>query len=206
MPDRFFPILEKYHLIPTLTEVMVRDILTFLTTEDAVLQDITIGVNIPGKMLTDGSFYRLLLSVAEEKQAQHALHRLSVEITEHDLIADFDAAKHEIYKLKSLGIRCALDDFGTGYSGYEYLCEIPFDVVKIDGRYIQSLGKAESSTVILQSMISSIKSLSMQVIAEWVDSDQQYQILQEMGCDMVQGYLVSPAISPQQVLNYLHKK
>lgn len=56
MPDRFFPILEKYHLIPTLTEVMVRDILTFLTTEDAVLQDITIGVNIPGKMLTDGSF------------------------------------------------------------------------------------------------------------------------------------------------------
>ncbi len=206
MPDRFFPILEKYHLIPTLTEVMVRDILTFLMTEDAVLQDITIGVNIPGKMLTDGSFYRLLLSVAEEKQAQHALHRLSVEITEHDLIADFDAAKHEIYKLKSLGIRCALDDFGTGYSGYEYLCEIPFDVVKIDGRYIQSLGKAESSTVILQSMISSIKSLSMQVIAEWVDSDQQYQILQEMGCDLVQGYLVSPAISPQQVLNYLHNK
>ncbi|CSA93064.1 diguanylate cyclase/phosphodiesterase (GGDEF %26 EAL domains) with PAS/PAC sensor(s) [Vibrio cholerae] len=86
------------------------------------------------------------------------------------------------------------------------MCEIPFDVVKIDGRYIQSLGKAESSTVILQSMISSIKSLSMQVIAEWVDSDQQYQILQEMGCDLVQGYLVSPAISPQQVLNYLHNK
>ncbi|HGF7522453.1 TPA: EAL domain-containing protein, partial [Vibrio cholerae] len=48
--------------------------------------------------------------------------------------------------------------------------------------------------------------LSMQVIAEWVDSDQQYQILQEMGCDLVQGYLVSPAISPQQVLNYLHNK
>ncbi|HGF7192283.1 TPA: EAL domain-containing protein [Vibrio cholerae] len=206
MPDRFFPILEKYHLIPALTEVMVRDILTFLVTEEMSLQDITIGVNIPGKMLTDGSFYRLLMSVAEETQAQHALPRLSVEITEHDLIADFDAAKHEIYKLKSLGIRFALDDFGTGYSGYEYLCEIPFDVVKIDGRYIQSLGKAESSTVILQSMISSIKSLSMQAIAEWVDSDQQYQILQEMGCDLIQGYLVSPAISPQQVLNYLHKK
>ncbi|PAR37747.1 EAL domain-containing response regulator [Vibrio metoecus] len=206
MPDRFFPILEKYHLIPELTEVMVRDILTFLTDEQDGLQNITIGVNIPGAMLTDGSFYRLLLNTAEQQQAEAALPRLSVEITEHDLIADFDAAKHEIYKLKLLGIRCALDDFGTGYSGYEYLCEIPFDVVKIDGRFIQSLGSSDSSGVIVNAMIASIKSLSMQVIAEWVDSEQQYQILKEMGCDMVQGYLVSPAISPQNVLTYLKKE
>ncbi|TXY12494.1 EAL domain-containing response regulator [Vibrio mimicus] len=206
MPDRFFPTLEKYHLIPELTEVMVRDILMFLTAEEATLQSMTIGVNIPGAMLTDGSFHRMLLRVAQEHKAEHALHRLSVEITEHDLIADFDAAKHEIYKLKSLGMRCALDDFGTGYAGYEYLCEIPFDVVKIDGRFIQSLGKSDSSTVILNSMISSIKSLSMQVIAEWVDSDLQYQSLKEMGCDMVQGYLVSPAITSEQVLKYLNKQ
>ncbi|EEZ00476.1 diguanylate cyclase/phosphodiesterase (GGDEF & EAL domains) with PAS/PAC sensor(s) [Vibrio sp. RC586] len=206
MPARFFPILEKYHLIPDLTEVMVRDILTFLMAEESILSDITVGVNIPGTMLTDGSCYRLIVDLAKQHGAEQALHRLSVEITEHDLIADFDAAKHEIYKLKSLGIRCALDDFGTGYSGYEYLCEIPFDVVKIDGRFIQSLGKSDSSTVILNSMISSIKSLSMQVIAEWVDSEPQYHILKEMGCDMVQGYLVSPAIAPEQVLKYLDKE
>lgn len=205
-PEHFFPILDQYHLIVELTEIMLRDILQMLTTPAFVAQHITIGVNIPGKMLTDGSFYRLLANIAEMTQAKHVLHRLEVEITEHDLIADFSAAKHELDKLKLLGIRCALDDFGTGYSSYEYLCEIPFDAVKIDGRYIQSLGKSDSSTVILHSMISSIKSLSMQVIAESVDSEQQYQILQEMGCDMVQGFLISPAISSEQVLMYLNQE
>ncbi|HFG1962368.1 TPA: EAL domain-containing protein [Vibrio cholerae] len=204
MPDSFFPILEKYQLIPELTAVMVRDILTFLTQSAAVLRNITIGVNVPGKMLIDGSFYRLLLDIAAQVQAEHILDRLSVEITEHDLIADFDAAKRELYKLKELGIRCALDDFGKGYSGYEYLCEIPFDIVKIDGRFIQSLGSSDSSTVIVQSMIYSIKSLNMQVIAEWVDLESQYQILQEMGCDMVQGYLISTALAPELVLTLMN--
>ncbi|HDZ8846981.1 EAL domain-containing protein [Aeromonas veronii] len=183
IPNHFFSILEDHHFLNTLTEVIVQDAFTFSTTEYTVSQDITIVV-----IILVGILY-----VAEEKQVPHAMRRHSIENMERDIIA----AKYKFYTLKLLEKRCALDYFGTVYCDYEYLGEILFDVVKIDGQYIRNSGQAESSTVILQSMIFSFKFLSIEVISVWAYSNQQCQILQKMECDMVQGYSVSPAISPQ---------
>ncbi|SHO57439.1 EAL domain-containing protein [Vibrio quintilis] len=202
-PVNFFSLLDKYNIIELLTEKILQCVVTFIKENNALLEDLHISINVPGRMLIYGEFFDLLEKCTSLDR--QIISKLSVEITEQDCIDNFSKAKSELKRLKSLGISCALDDFGTGYSGYEYLYEMPFDVLKIDGRFVQSIGEHEATNVVLQSMIDSARTLHMTVVAEWVETQEQVDLLDKLGCSVIQGHLVGEALSPEALVKFLSK-
>jgi EAL domain-containing protein (putative c-di-GMP-specific phosphodiesterase class I) len=116
--------------------------------------------------------------------------RLVLEITESLLMSDTEAVVDTLLCLSSLGAGIAMDDFGTGYSSLAYLWKFPFDKVKIDRAFTQGLGEDEKVALIVSSIISLSHSLGIRVNAEGVETPKQAQMLRNMGCDELQGFLL----------------
>ena len=119
--------------------------------------------------------------------------RLELEITEAVLIRDDEAALTMLQQLRAIGVRIALDDFGTGYSSLSYLQRFPFDKIKIDRSFINGLAEAEGSSSIVQAVINIAKARHMTTTAEGVETEQQREMLVDLGCTEMQGYLFSRA-------------
>ena len=117
--------------------------------------------------------------------------RLEVEITESILLQDSDTVLGMLSAIKSLGVRISMDDFGTGYSSLSYLRRFPFDKIKIDQSFVRNLDENGDCIAIVRAVLGLGKSLGMRVIAEGVETEEQFAILREEGCEQVQGYLFS---------------
>jgi EAL domain-containing protein (putative c-di-GMP-specific phosphodiesterase class I) len=115
--------------------------------------------------------------------------RLEIEITEDALVTDFDAARLILVSLKNQGCHIALDDFGTGYSSLRHLRELPFDVLKIDRSFVQSMSDSEEACTLIKTIISLAKNLGLGVTAEGIESAEDAAALQALGCELGQGYL-----------------
>lgn len=116
-------------------------------------------------------------------------HRLKLEITEGMLIQDEQRAKYMMCALQEQGVSISLDDFGTGYASLSYLNGLPFDTLKIDRSLVQHVA-SEKQRSIIQAILALAKALDMDVIAEGVETAKQLEVLRQMGCPMVQGYLL----------------
>jgi diguanylate cyclase (GGDEF)-like protein len=119
--------------------------------------------------------------------------RLELEITEAVLIADDDAALIALNQLRALGVHIALDDFGTGYSSLQYLQRFPFDKIKIDRSFVKEVTRNSSSASIIRAVVSIAADRSMITTAEGVETLQQRETVQNLGCTQMQGYLFSAA-------------
>jgi predicted signal transduction protein with EAL and GGDEF domain len=118
--------------------------------------------------------------------------RLELEITEAVLIADDDAALVALDQLRKLGVGIALDDFGTGYSSLSYLQRFPFDKIKIDRSFVKALTPGSGSSSIIKAVVSIAADRNMMTTAEGVETEQQRETVQALGCTQMQGYLFSP--------------
>ncbi len=115
--------------------------------------------------------------------------RLELEITESLLLQDTDNIIEQLTRIRDFGVTIAMDDFGTGYSSLSYLSRFPFDKIKIDQSFVQSLDTDPSVAAIVNSIVSLGRTLSMTVIAEGVETETQANILRASGCKHVQGFL-----------------
>jgi EAL domain-containing protein (putative c-di-GMP-specific phosphodiesterase class I) len=116
--------------------------------------------------------------------------RLEIEITESVLL-ERGAENHAFMeRLKSIGVELALDDFGTGYSSLSYLTAFPFDKIKIDKSFIRNLNHRPHSSAIIASIVTLARGLDMSVIAEGVETDEQFERLTALGVNFAQGYLL----------------
>jgi diguanylate cyclase (GGDEF)-like protein/PAS domain S-box-containing protein len=122
------------------------------------------------------------------KQSGLPPKRLELEVTEGVLIADADAALRMFREMKSAGVRIALDDFGSGYSSMSYLRHFPFDKIKIDQAFVRGLGNDREAQAIVDAILALAHGLRMQVTAEGVETERQFQELRARGCGQVQGY------------------
>jgi len=122
--------------------------------------------------------------------------RLGLEITESALMSDIDAAIASLGKLKGLGVQTAIDDFGTGYASLAYLRRLPVDLVKIDRSFVVDLGVDRQSDAIVGSMVDLVHATGARVIAEGVETEQQFEVLREIGCDEAQGYWLGRPAPP----------
>ncbi len=118
-------------------------------------------------------------------------HRLELEITESSLIRNPEAVVECLGQWKQLGVRIAVDDFGTGYSSLNYLSQLPVDRLKIDKSLIHRLTGKRKDAAIVRAVIELCKDLGIEVIAEGVETEEQFQMLQDFGCPQVQGYLLA---------------
>ena len=115
--------------------------------------------------------------------------RLELEITESVLLQDNEATLGILHRLRALGVSIAMDDFGTGYSSLSYLRSFPFDKIKVDQSFVRGLDRGKGGVEIVRAVVGLGKALGMDVLAEGVETAEQFGILRAEGCDELQGYL-----------------
>jgi EAL domain-containing protein (putative c-di-GMP-specific phosphodiesterase class I) len=128
--------------------------------------------------------------LADLEKSGLSANSLELEITEAVLIRDDEAALTMLQDLRAMGVRIALDDFGTGYSSLSYLKRFPFDKIKIDRCFISGI-EVDGSAANVQAVVNIAAARNMTTTAEGVETEQQRDILRELGCTEMQGYLFS---------------
>jgi len=156
-----------------------------------------ISVNISPRQLADPNLPSLVVDALHA--AGVAPERLSLEITESILISPRPTVDAAISYLRALGVRVGLDDFGAGKSSLGYLKRFPLDFVKIDRSLIAGLGVDDQDTAIVRATIDLAHNLGLQVVAVGVETDEQLEILDLLGCERAQGYLFAPAGPPESI-------
>jgi diguanylate cyclase (GGDEF)-like protein len=125
--------------------------------------------------------------------------RLELELTEGVVVEDADAAEIAMMELRALGVNLALDDFGTGYSSLIYLRRFAFDKIKIDRSFLESMEATGESAILVHSIVHLGRALGLTVTAEGVETPEQHRFLQALGCHQLQGYLLSPPVTAEEV-------
>jgi EAL domain-containing protein (putative c-di-GMP-specific phosphodiesterase class I) len=160
------------------------------------LPGLAISVNVSPAQLRDDEFIGCV------RDALHASaldpSRLELEVTESVFIDDVDGALQRLHALRALGVRVALDDFGTGYPSLAYLRRFPFDTLKIDRAFVNELMTSIDTRAIVQLALT----LNMRTVAEGVESAAQLSAVSSVGCDEIQGWLVSPACTLDEFLAF----
>lgn len=158
---------------------------------------LVVAVNLSPAQFMSGTIVQAIRQSLE----RHGLpaYRLEVEITEGTLMQDSELVLSQLRTLREMGVGVALDDFGTGYSSLGYLWKFPFSKLKIDRSFVTALEVSASAKGILRSIVKLGHGLGMTVTAEGIESPRQLAGLREMGCDMVQGYLLGKPAPPDEL-------
>ncbi len=158
-----------------------------------------VNVNLSGVSLNDDKFIDAFFAILA--RYEHLANRLCVEITEGVALQDLDRTRVFMKRLQKMGAFIALDDFGAGYTSFSYLKELAADAIKIDGALIKDMMANETNTAIVRTIVELARNLGMKSIAEWAEDCATLRALQDMGVDFVQGFIVSKAKSPADMLS-----
>jgi EAL domain-containing protein (putative c-di-GMP-specific phosphodiesterase class I) len=132
--------------------------------------------------------------------------RITVEITESELIEDLGAAARLLAELRAAGLHVAVDDFGTGYSSLAYLKALPLDTIKIDRRLAQDIAGSARDRIVVRSVIEMARSLGLAVVAEGVETEEQLTLLAKEGCNYYQGFLCAAPVDARTLRDLLKVK
>ncbi len=205
MPGSFIDVAEDSGLITDLGhQVLVKAIhQTAEWTRQQVSgqQPLSIAVNVSARQLTDPHYADNLRQ--ELETAGLDAEQLSIELTESALIEGNPTTELSMQNLRNLGVRIGLDDFGTGFSSLAYLKRFPISFLKVDRSFVDGLGKNENDSAIVRATIALAKGLNLKVVAEGVETEEQLAQLAALDCDLVQGYLFSKPVGPEQFSSYL---
>ncbi len=126
-----------------------------------------------------------------------------IEVTERQFIEHAHLCQNQLLKLRKAGIKIALDDFGTGYSSITHLLELPIDILKLDRKLISMIDQQDRNQALTAGIIEMAHRLDMTVVAEGVERKEEYSLLQSLGCDHIQGYLIAEPLALDQLLIFL---
>jgi len=129
--------------------------------------------------------------------------QLGLEMTESSLIPNMNTALEVLGGLRRLGVSLLMDDFGTGYSSLSYLHSFPFDVLKIDRSFVMRMDEGDQPLHIVRTIIELARVLGMDVVAEGIETRDQYRVLRKMGCRYGQGYLFARPLTAEGVTKLL---
>jgi diguanylate cyclase (GGDEF)-like protein len=197
-PADFVPVAEETGLIDEIGQWVLRTACAEAATWPA---HVRIAVNVSPVQFRSETLSLKVAAVLAETGLDP--RRLELEITEAVLIADDDAALAALNQLRALGVHIALDDFGTGYSSLQYLQRFPFDKIKIDRSFVKEVVRNSSSASIIRAVVSIAADRNMITTAEGVETLQQRETVQNLGCTQMQGYLFSAARPPRQIRKLL---
>ena len=192
-PGEFIAIAEETGLIIPLGEWVLAE----ACATQQRFPDLLVAVNVSPVQFRSTGFVDRVMAIVSQHGGDPK--RLELEITEGVLIEDEREAREIIVSLREAGFRIALDDFGTGYSSLNYLSTFPVDKIKIDRSFTQSLGVAENSVAIVESVVKLGHAMGLIVTAEGVETAGQMSALADAGCNQLQGYLFSQAVPADQL-------
>ncbi len=203
-PSRFISTLEETGLILPVGEWVVRQALSDLSGWiSRGLFVPRVSVNVSSIQLRHRDFLDMLVSLwGPEDRAG----LLEIEITESLILDDVPGTIATLEEIRSRGITVSIDDFGTGYSSLSYLASLPVNALKIDQSFVSQLGNRPESLSIVSAIVSLAHSLCLSVVAEGVETESQLAILNNLGCDAVQGFLVSEGLPAESLETFLRSE
>jgi diguanylate cyclase (GGDEF)-like protein/PAS domain S-box-containing protein len=200
-PVEFIPVAEETGLIHNLGIWVLREACKQLSTWEKIFPDkkdvlpISINVNISGKQLLCPEFADQIQQAIQDFNILPS--RLNLEITESFFMESNEPYYDTLDKISALGVNLQVDDFGRGYSSFGYLERLPVNMLKIDQAFISRLGLSGNNLEIVRGIVDLARSLGMSVIAEGVETEEQFQKLQKLNCPYVQGFYFSKPVSAE---------
>ncbi len=192
-PGEFISVAEDSGLIIPIGEWVIREACHTAALWQKNGEQLQMSINVSAIQLRRKNFVDTFADILAETGADPRL--IEMEVTESVIVGGHEEAIAALTKLDAMKIRIAIDDFGTGYSGLSYLKQFPIHTVKIDQSFIRDLTIDKEDEAIVRAIIAMSRSLSLNVVAEGVESEQQLAMLSELGCDLVQGYYFSEPLS-----------
>lgn len=201
-PAEFITIAEHTGMIIPIGEFVISEALaTLARLRQQHDRELRIAVNMSPRQFRDPN----LVSYVAKAMQTHGLVGccLELEITEGVLMGGHSYIDDALSTLTKLGVHLAMDDFGTGYSSLSYLRQYPFDVIKIDRSFVSDITRDSADRELITAAVAMAHGLGLKVVAEGVETEAQLDCLTELGCDLVQGYLFSRAVSPDAIRRML---
>ena len=203
-PADFIPLAEETGLIVPLSEWALRE-----AARQAKIWAVNFGfadsiaVNLPNRMFERSD---LVETIHQSVSAYGVPHRaIQLEITETGLMKDLQNVIPCLHRLTEIGVEISIDDFGTGYSSLAYLTTLPISELKIDRSFVRDLGITPQSSAVVTAIIALARSLGLRVIAEGVENMRQMEVLHRLGCTVMQGFLFSKPIPPDELEAWLQQ-
>lgn len=203
-PDRFIPIAEESELILKIDEWVILE----ACRENKKLQsegyaNIPVSVNISARHFANTEILDIVKSALKESGLDPQY--LKIEITEGVLIKNVAMVSDIIRRLKDLGVQVSIDDFGKGYSSINQLMTLPINEVKIDRDFIKNIGKDIKKKNVVRLIVELAHSLDLNVVAEGIETNEEKEYLESIGCDELQGYLFSKPIKIDELKIFLNR-
>jgi diguanylate cyclase len=203
-PDQFITVLEETGMILPVGAWVIRTACADLAAWDKLgLPPLNLAVNLSARQFRHQHLFQLIAETLA--QARISPQRFELELTESQLMEDSDASRAMLTSIANLGVRVAIDDFGTGHSSLSYLKRFNIDTLKIDRSFVREITSNEEDAAIATAVIALGRSLELTVVAEGVETLHQADYLRALGCDEIQGYLLSRPLSSQQLVTWLGK-
>jgi len=197
-PADFIPLAEDTGLILPIGDWVIRQAcLQNKAWQDAGLARVPVAVNVSAHQFKAGTVPAVVRAALQESGLE--ARYLEVELTESVMLGDTTAAEAQLAELRAMGVSLSLDDFGTGYSSLGYLSRFSLDKLKIDQAFVRNITLDARSAAIAQATIALAEGLSLRVVAEGVETLAQRDFLGRIGCEVLQGYLYSPALPAREM-------
>lgn len=197
-PAVFIPIAEKNGtIVPIGTWVIEESLKAYAEWRRKYHYPLIMSINISAIQYKQPDFIDKLLQILEKYQISP--YEIELEITESILIDDFEEITERLAILRDIGIKISLDDFGTGFSSLSYLKGLPIDTLKIDKSFIDTVITDENTRIITESIIYMVKKLGFETIAEGVETEEQFRYLNEISCDIIQGFYLGRPMPAEHI-------
>jgi len=196
-PGEFIPVAEETGLITTIGDWVLESACQQLRRwQDAGYSDISVAVNLSAVQFSQQDLLKRILTTLHKTGVCPG--QLELEITESTIMQHLDAAASTMRALHCSGMQISIDDFGTGYSSLNHLKRFPINTVKIDRSFIRDITTDSDDAAIVSAIISMAHSMELRVIAEGVETGEQLNVLRDLQCNEIQGYLFSPPVPPDE--------
>ncbi len=204
-PGEFISIAEDSGLIISIGFWVVQEICRFIKAwgSDATLCDLHVSINVSPRQFQDDAFVNKILEIIQESGINPSC--LTFELTER-MMHNIEQIKNKMDKLHQLGVRFSLDDFGTGYSSLSSLIKLPLEQLKIDRSFVKNIEVNTGDRIIVKTIIAMAKNLGMEVIAEGLETQNERFFLDEHGCSLYQGYMLSPPLPVDEFVSFVRSR
>ena len=204
-PDKFIPIAEDAGLIIPIGRFVIEAACAqWVVWSNEGLNPPPIAVNISPRQFSDPSLIDDIKAAIESTGMESS--KLHVEITESATMDDPEMTLETLKQMHELNLHLYIDDFGTGHSNLGQLRRLPIDAVKIDKSFINDILTNDDDAEIVTAIINLAHALKLRVVSEGIETKAQLSLLRSLGCDEIQGYLISKPLLPDQVQSYFNRK